>query len=41
RDQLLQDDLQDLDVRRALEHWTGRNRLSREDADELMEDNYR
>lgn len=28
-------------MRKALEHWTGQNRLSQDDADELMEDNYR
>ncbi|CAM9111567.1 unnamed protein product [Ectocarpus sp. 6 AP-2014] len=41
RDKLLQDDLRNTDVKRALEHWTGQNRMSQDDADELMEDNYR
>ncbi|CAN0244104.1 unnamed protein product, partial [Ectocarpus fasciculatus] len=41
RDKLLQDDLRNTDVKKALEHWTGQNRLSQDDADELMEDNYR
>lgn len=38
---LLHDDLKHPDVVKALEHWTGKNRLSEDDADELMEDNYR
>ncbi|CAM9941576.1 unnamed protein product [Pylaiella littoralis] len=41
QDKLFQEDLRHTDVRKALEHWTGRNRLSEDDADELMEDNYR
>ncbi|CBJ29309.1 expressed unknown protein [Ectocarpus siliculosus] len=41
RDKLLQDDLRNTDVKRALEHWTGQNRMSQDHADELMEDNYR
>lgn len=39
--QLLQEDLRHPDVRKAMEHWTGHNRLSQDDADALMEDNYR
>lgn len=38
---LLHDDLKHPDVVKALGHWTGKNRLSEDDADELMEDNYR
>lgn len=41
RIQLLQQDLRHPDVRKAMEHWTGHKRLSQDDADELMEDNYR
>lgn len=39
--QNLQDDLRHKDVRKALHHWTGEKRLSQDEADELMEDNYR
>lgn len=39
--QLLQNDLRHPDVRRAIRHWTGNERLSQDEADELMEDNYR
>lgn len=38
---LLHDDLKHPDVVKALEHWTGKNRLSEDEADDLMEDNYR
>eukprot|EP00903_Cladosiphon_okamuranus_P013132 g12247.t1 len=41
KDKLLQEDLRHPDVRKAMEHWTGHNRLSQDDADELMEDNFR
>eukprot|EP00752_Nemacystus_decipiens_P008796 g7849.t1 len=41
KDELLKEDLRHPDVRKAMEHWTGHNRLSQDDADELMEDNYR
>ncbi|CAM9463249.1 unnamed protein product, partial [Hapterophycus canaliculatus] len=41
QDKNLQDDLKHKDVRKALHHWTGEERLSQDEADELMEDNYR
>ncbi|CAM9345043.1 unnamed protein product [Scytosiphon promiscuus] len=41
QDKNLQDDLKNKDVRKALHHWTGEKRLSEDEADELMEDNYR
>lgn len=39
--QLLQEDLKHPDVIKAVDHWTGRCRLSQDDADDLMEDNFR
>lgn len=39
--QFLHEDLQHPDVQKALHHWTGHSRLAEDEADELMEDNYR
>ncbi|CAM9999745.1 unnamed protein product [Discosporangium mesarthrocarpum] len=37
----LQDDLQHPDVRKALAHWTGERRMPKEEAEQLMEGNFR
>ena len=40
-DPLLQDDLQDDEVKAALAHWTGRARLARDEAERRFNDNYK
>ncbi|GBG24224.1 Hypothetical Protein FCC1311_004422 [Hondaea fermentalgiana] len=41
KDKNLQEDLRDKDVLAAIDHWTGRNRLSTEEASRRFEENGR